>query len=131
MGVGERVPLQRFQNYKELVGKSVSSLHHPRLSQSPSHDFFRFWCARCAFGARFIWFISGVFALFNCLSCLYIVSLPKILASRLVASLPSPQYQVPNEPPSQCKSCSTIPVLSGMSGVGGDLGGGGGGECQR
>ena len=41
----------------------------------------------CAFGARFIRFISGVFALFNFLSCLYIVPLPKILASRLVASL--------------------------------------------
>ena len=30
MGVGERVLLQRFQNYKELVRKSVSSLHHFR-----------------------------------------------------------------------------------------------------
>ena len=38
--------------------------------------------------ARFIRFISWVFALFNFfLSCLYIVPLPKILASRLVASL--------------------------------------------
>ena len=36
------------------------------------------------FGARFI---SGVFALFNFLSCLYITPLPKILASQLVASL--------------------------------------------
>ena len=36
---------------------------------------------------RFIWFISGVFALFNFLSCFYIVPLPNILASRLVASL--------------------------------------------
>ena len=46
--------------------------------------------ASCAFGARFIryiWFISGVFALFNFLSCPYIVLWPKILASRLVASL--------------------------------------------
>ena len=42
-------------------------------------DFFRFCCAR---------FISGVFAVFNFfLSCLYIVSFPKILASRFVASL--------------------------------------------
>ena len=38
----------------------------------------------CDFGARFI---SGVFALFNFLLCLYIAPLPKILASRLVASL--------------------------------------------
>ena len=36
------------------------------------------------FGA---WFISGVFAPFNFLSCLKIRPLPKILASRLVASL--------------------------------------------
>ena len=40
---------------------------------------------RSLFG--FIWFISGVFALFSFLSSLYVVPLPKILASRLVASL--------------------------------------------
>ena len=59
--------------------------------RSLSHDFFR-----CAFGtsklarafsARFVRFVSGIFALFNFLSCLYIVPLPKILASRLVVSL--------------------------------------------
>ena len=36
-----------------------------------------------AFGTQFIWFISWDFALFRFLSCLYIVSLPKELASRL------------------------------------------------
>ena len=36
-------------------------------------------------GARYIWFISGVFALFSFLLCLYIVPLPKVLASRPVA----------------------------------------------
>ena len=68
-----------------------------RLSQSPLQDFFRFWCARVHSGTSTLArafgfidrFISGGFALFNFffLSCLYIVSLPKILASRLVASL--------------------------------------------
>ena len=61
-----------------------------RLSQSPSHDFFRFWYARHFEARSYIWFISGVFALFNFLSCLhglYIVLLPKIIASRPVASL--------------------------------------------
>ena len=74
-----------------------------RLSQSPWHDFFRDRYAR-HFEARsrlrrsterfehtrfirYIWFISGVFALFKFLSCPYIVPLPKILASRLVTSL--------------------------------------------
>ena len=33
-----------------------------------------------AFGTRFIRFLSGVFALFNFLSCLYILPPPKILA---------------------------------------------------
>ena len=54
-------------------------------------DFFRFWCSTLklahAFGARFVQFISGVFAHFNFLSCQNIVPLPKILASRLVTSL--------------------------------------------
>ena len=47
-----------------------------------------------AFSARFIRFISRVFALFNFfLSCLYIVPLPKILASRLVASLRNTEHE--------------------------------------
>ena len=48
-----------------------------------------------AFGARFIryiWFICAVSALFNFLSCSYIVPSPKILASRLVASLPNGRH---------------------------------------
>ena len=66
-----------------------------RLSESPWHDFLRFWFARC-FKARWrrrrsvysvYLVISEVFALFNFLSCLYKEPLPKILASRLVAIL--------------------------------------------
>ena len=64
-----------------------------RLSQSPSHDF-RFWCARSSLVPSALG-LFGIFGLFLgflpfsvfFLSCLYIVPLPKILASRLVASL--------------------------------------------
>ena len=51
-----------------------------RLSQSPSHDLDIFSGSRTGLG-------SGVFTFFNFLSCLYIVPLPKLLVSRLVASL--------------------------------------------
>ena len=67
----------------------------PWISESPSLDFFRFWCVRC-FNARrrrrrsvnsVYLVISEVFGLFNFLSCLYKEPLPKILVRRLVASL--------------------------------------------
>ena len=57
-----------------------------RLLQSPSHDLDISYSStsKLARGAQFI---SRVFALFNFLSCLYIVPLSKILVSQLVTSL--------------------------------------------
>ena len=76
----------------------INTRTNRRTSESPSHDFPRLWCARSSalrsslgpsalglFGMFGLF--QGVFALFNFLSCLYTVPLPKILASRLVASL--------------------------------------------
>ena len=73
-----------------------------RLSQSPSHDFFRFWCAR---------FISGVlrFSIFF-LSCLYIVSFPKILASLLLASLRGSTCNGANKPVNDCEVIRFAPL---------------------
>ena len=44
-----------------------------RLSQSPSHDFFRFWCVR---------FLSGVFALFN----FFIVPIHRVITKNISES---------------------------------------------
>ena len=53
--------------------------------------------ALCTRFIQYFWFISGVFAFFKFLSCpygLYIVPLPKIIASQLVASLLNRLHQV-------------------------------------
>ena len=84
-----KVCLMISQNSSFQTGISPVCLVEFRLSQSPSHisacsgAFGTLKLAR-AIGARtrYIWFISGVSALFSFLLCLYILPLRKILASR-------------------------------------------------
>ena len=76
-----------FSDTDELVRAERSRA--PRLSKSPSHDFFRFWHfeARSRLRRSVYSVYCWGFCPIQFLSCLYIVPLPKILASRLVASL--------------------------------------------